>query len=165
MAMETRKDLEEERRLFNVAVTRAEKRLALTYAKSRYRFGDLQYNEPSRFISEIDDQYLKRSQEHVRRPTSGGAQPAWGTRRGAVQAPASRQRFGRSAVQKTEDKNFKAAHPSELKEGQNVRHMRFGNGKILSLEGDGNDKKATVLFKDKGKKVLLLKFAKLQIED
>jgi len=163
MAMETRADLEEERRLFYVAITRAEERLTMTYAKSRYRFGDIQYNEPSRFISEIDEKFLKRPKESVRRATVGGSQPAWSSRRSPVESTPSRRGTGRSAVQK-EDPNFTPAAPSEIQEGQLVRHQRFGNGKILSVEGEGNDRKATVLFKDKGKKVLLLKFAKLQIE-
>ncbi|MCI4666739.1 MAG: UvrD-helicase domain-containing protein [Bacteroidia bacterium] len=163
MAMETRADLEEERRLFYVAVTRAEERLIMTHAKSRYRFGDIQYNEPSRFISEVGEEYLKRPTQFARRAVEGGSQPAWSKRRGAVESPSSPRMSSRAAVQKDENSNFVAAHPSEIKEGLNVRHQRFGNGKVVTVEGEGGDRKATVLFKAKGKKVLLLKFAKLQI--
>ncbi|MEO0897468.1 MAG: UvrD-helicase domain-containing protein [Bacteroidota bacterium] len=163
MAMETRADLEEERRLFYVAVTRAEQSLTMTYAKSRYRFGDMQFNEPSRFISEVDEEYLHKPDKARRQVIGGGTQPAWRSRRSAVERGTSPKSIGRGAVERAVDPDFTPSNPSEIAEGQKVKHQRFGEGKILTVEGDGNDRKATVLFRAKGKKVLLLKFAKLQI--
>ncbi len=165
MAMETRADLEEERRLFYVAVTRAEKRITLSHAKSRYRFGQIQFNEPSRFLDEIDDRFLAR-------PKDKGASDNWGAfapRRSAVERPQKRDTSKltpmSSATRRplTQKSNFKAADPADIVAGLQVEHQKFGKGKVLQVEGAGPGKKATVFFKGKGQRVLLLKYAKLQI--
>ncbi|MEO0580639.1 MAG: UvrD-helicase domain-containing protein [Bacteroidota bacterium] len=163
MAMETRADLEEERRLFYVAVTRAKKKLTMTYARSRYRFGDMQFNEPSRFIDEIDFQYLKRPEQAARRgsTTNGG----WDTGRRSAVSPTRRnlKPMSRATVEPGKASDFKAAAPDEIQVGQQVKHQKFGTGHVLALEGAGGGKKATIDFASKGKRVLLLKYAKLQI--
>ena len=155
MAMETRKDLEEERRLFYVAVTRAEKFFTLSYAKSRYRFGTIQYNEPSRFLEEISPEYLRKPQQAARRTAKS---PIPGRR------PAARRNLKPLSQLKGEpESNFQASAPKDIVPGVRVRHQKFGKGKVLSVEGEGGGKKAVIQFSDKGQRVLLLKYAKLQI--
>ena len=158
MALETRADLEEERRLFYVAITRAEKKLTLSFAKSRYRFGSLQFNDSSRFIDELDEQFLQRSTQLVRRDL-------WNpqTRRSPV---GSQQRRNLAPISKLSGGpagNFEAADPKKIVEGIQVRHQKFGKGTVLTVEGEGVGKKATVDFIKKGQRVLLLKYAKLEI--
>ncbi len=167
MAMETRADLEEERRLFYVAVTRAEKHLTLSYARSRYRFGQLQFNEKSRFLDEIDAQYLKKPEQSARRE----ANTLSGNERRGVVAPEDRAtaRGGRPPVRAEAraagalPPNFEPSDPAKIKAGQTVLHSKFGKGEVLVIEEDSSGKKATVNFEGKGQRVLLLKFAKLQI--
>ncbi|MEZ4777530.1 MAG: 3'-5' exonuclease [Bacteroidia bacterium] len=159
LSIETRADLEEERRLFYVAVTRAEQRLTLSYARSRYKFGTLQFNEPSRFIDEVDPKFIIRPyQITARREVSG---------RGAVQ---SRETVSRRPLQPLtratvghEKEEFPLADPKQIVPGVQVVHEKFGKGKVLTVEGEGVNKKATVFFDQKGQRVLLLKYARLQV--
>jgi DNA helicase II / ATP-dependent DNA helicase PcrA len=162
MAIETKAGLEEERRLFYVAVTRAEKRLTMSYARSRYRFGDTEYNEPSRFLYEVDPKFIKRPEQSARRELLAQAQPT-GTRREA--RPLSRQPNTRRSHPQAapSDPNFAPADPKDIAEGQAVKHQKFGTGTVEMVEGSGAGRKATVIFKEKGKRVLLLKYARLQI--
>ena len=154
MSMESRKDLEEERRLFYVAVTRAEKFLTLSFARSRYRFGTIQFNEPSRFLEEIDASCLRRPQQAARR-TARSPIPS--------RKPVGRKLKPLSQAAQGSSPSFQAANPKDIKPGLSVKHQRFGKGKVLSVEGEGNGKKAIVQFSNKGQRVLLLKYAKLQI--
>ncbi|MEM7510993.1 MAG: UvrD-helicase domain-containing protein [Bacteroidota bacterium] len=158
MSIETRMDLEEERRLFYVAITRAEKILTLSHAKSRFRFGNIQYNEASRFLDELDEQYIQRTSSFAARKTASDKTFSTG-RRSVVQRRTASRRG--SSVPNNPD--FKAADPGEIHPGLEVLHQKFGQGKVMAVEGDGPDKKATVFFQQKGQRVLLLKFAKLQI--
>jgi len=157
MALESRKDLEEERRLFYVAVTRAEKFITMTYAKSRYRFGTRQFNEPSRFIDELDESCIRRPSQAARRdvvpPIPSRRKPKRNLR------PMSEAR----SAQNTQSSSFNAADPKDIVPGAQVAHQKFGKGKVLSVEGEGNNRKATIQFRDKGQRVLLLKYAKLQL--
>jgi len=156
MALDSRKELEEERRLFYVAVTRAKKHLTLTYAKSRYRFGTIQFNEPSRFLDEIDPTCIQRPQQAARRDA-------------ATPIPSRRPQkrnlkpLSKATAESGSGPAFEAADPKDILEGIKVKHQKFGHGKVISVEGDGNGRKATIQFKDKGQRVLLLKYAKLQI--
>ena len=160
LAMETRADLEEERRLFYVAVTRAEKRLTVSYAKSRYRFGNLQFNEPSRFLDEVDEEYLIKPAQNIRRQTVSPFMSP-----GMAKRPTTNRKL--TPVSKAKSSltppDFEAADPEKIVAGLKVRHLKFGSGEVLKVEGQGPGKKATVLFKQKGQRVLLLKYAKLQI--
>lgn len=158
LSTETRLDLEEERRLFYVAVTRAKERLALSLARSRYRFGSLQFNEPSRFIDDIDPRFLRKPMQSVKRDIVRGPSERKSVvnRRTATSRPTA---GNRSVV----NSNFKAADPEDIVTGLQVLHQKFGKGKVVSVEGEGANKKATVFFKEKGQRVLLLKYAKLQI--
>lgn len=161
LSIETRADLEEERRLFYVAITRAKKRLTMSYARSRYRFGNLQFNEMSRFVEEIDDQYLLRPREAAWR----SATPSSRSRRSVVEGggpPAMRPLRKRPEPAALPD-DFKAADPNDIEAEQQVLHPKFGRGKVLQVEGKEGERKATVVFNKKGRRVLLLKYAKLMI--
>lgn len=184
MSLNTRSDLEEERRLFYVALTRAEHQAYLTYAQSRYRWGKLTDSEPSRFIEEITADYL----EYINPSDNGGyrykpmmdidifgdidksklrlAKPVGGT---------PPKRYGdeptsSSSIRKLKpvgNNNANDAGPNlfdnKLTAGNIVMHERFGKGEVINLEGVGADKKAEIKFEVGGIKKLLLRFAKLDV--
>jgi len=149
-SMDTREDLEEERRLFYVAATRARKSLYLCHATSRFRFGQLTYNEPSRFIEEINPEFMELSQ-------SSKAESTIQTR-----YPESPKLRLVSATKSTSTNNSQNVS-GKLEEGMEVLHDRFGKGKVLKLEGRVGEEKATIFFPKEGEKQLLLKFARLEI--
>ncbi|MCC2598374.1 ATP-dependent helicase [Sphingobacterium sp. FBM7-1] len=171
LALNSRSELEEERRLFYVAVTRAEKKLHLSYATSRYRWGTLNNCEPSRFLDELNPACL----ELDFKTRSGGFDTS-----GSFQSErvAWKQKDSESfskpkpKVVKTTTilpkahvptAGFAPSDTSSLQVGMEVEHERFGFGKVVSLEGNRPDMKATIFFKELGQKQLLLKFAKLRI--
>lgn len=168
MSLGSRQDLEEERRLFYVAVTRAESKLTLSYALSRYRWGSLTSCEPSRFIEEIDKRYLEmsmgtrpvaapaRSFADERNTYADSFQKASVIPKKAPVTPLSQKTHVPTA-------DFKADDSSMIQAGMDIEHQRFGFGKVTALEGKGDDIKATIQFKELGEKQLLLKFAKLRI--
>ena len=174
MSLNTRSELEEERRLFYVALTRAEERAFLSYTLSRYRWGKLIDAEPSRFIEEIDPKYvnhIKPKEDYSFKPlinTSIFGEPS--TEKRTV----SEKENSISSPTPSKLKKLKKLEPSanlpskemalDLKEGMEVEHTRFGSGKVMSIEGKGNDKKAAIEFKGFGTKNLLLRFAKLKIK-
>jgi DNA helicase-2/ATP-dependent DNA helicase PcrA len=183
MSMSTRSELEEERRLFYVALTRAEHQAYLTYAQSRYRWGKLTDSEPSRFIEEIDSQYLEylTPPEHVYRFRGSGDNDAF------ADIDKSRLRLAKpiggtppkpaSDNEPKQDINLRKLRPvpsgsssgstnlldNKLVTGNLVMHERFGKGQVVNLEGVGADKKAEIKFEVGGIKKLLLRFAKLDI--
>ena len=154
MALNSRADLEEERRLFYVAVTRAEERLTLSFAKSRYKYGQMSYNEPSRFLTEIDVGYLSLPTRGATSVSSRSGVPV--TTRSMTQRP---DRGRRVTIADT----FVGDDLTGLGSGMSVEHSKFGQGKVLVVEGQAQERKATIFFKEKGQKVLLLKYAKLKI--
>lgn len=170
MALETRADLEEERRLFYVAVTRAEDSLTMSYARSRYRFGQMQFNERSRFLEEVDERYLRKPDLSIRREATRDASIGGG-RRGVVSpedmAARRARKYTRSAANAApvHDPNFAPSDPKLISQGQRVKHQKFGVGEVIMVEEDSSGRKATVKFAGKGQRVLLLKFAKLMIMD
>lgn len=180
MSMNTRSELEEERRLFYVALTRAEKQAYLTYTQSRYRWGKLIDAEPSRFIEEIDERFLEyltpitenrykplidtdifddvdHSKLRLKKPVAGSAP------KGPTEEQLRKLRKLRP-VASSADKNFNAKD-ANLEVGKVVEHVRFGKGKIISIEGVGADTKAEIDFENGGLKKLLLRFAKLKIAE
>ena len=180
MSMNTRAELEEERRLFYVALTRAEKQAVLTYTINRYRWGKLIDAEPSRFIEEIDEQYLDNQVVDFRRNFSPyldtslfgevdhsklrTVKPKAGTPP-SIGRPTERQlqklrKIKPASVQPAAES---ATLYADLSVGVKVNHERFGTGVVQSIEGIGVNKKAEILFESGGIKKLLLKFAKLQI--
>ncbi|MXV53290.1 UvrD-helicase domain-containing protein [Pedobacter sp. HMF7647] len=172
MSLSSRTDLEEERRLFYVAITRAEKKLHISYATSRYRWGTLTSCEPSRFIDEIDARYLELEYKEPQKPAGN---PFFDNERSSWSASRSTDTFSKpkvGSIPKTTSilpkahvptPGFAPSDTSNLQVGMEVEHERFGFGKVISLEGSKPDIKATIFFKEIGQKQLLLKFAKLRI--
>lgn len=183
MSMNTRSELEEERRLFYVALTRAEYQAYLTYAQSRYRWGKLVDSEPSRFIEEISENYLEhltpietgykfksmintdifgdvdKSKYRQNKPVSG-TPPKWATDDEPKPDANIRRLKPMSRPAPSGNSNMPDA---KLAVGNVVMHERFGKGKVLNLEGVGADKKAEIRFDVGGIKKLLLRFAKLEV--
>ena len=183
MSLNTRSELEEERRLFYVALTRAEHQAYLTYAQSRYRWGKLVDSEPSRFIEEIEEKYLDflnpmdtsyrykpmmdidifgeidKSKLRLSKPI-GGTPPTYIS----SQEPISSVNIRRLKPMSSSGSNAKnSSVDSNLAIGNIVMHERFGKGEIVNLEGVGADKKAEIRFDVGGLKKLLLRFAKLEV--
>jgi DNA helicase-2/ATP-dependent DNA helicase PcrA len=185
MSLNAREDLEEERRLFYVALTRAEKRAILSYANSRFKWGQFTYCEPSRFIEEIDEKFLET--------TSGKKSPSpsksfdFGEERGKFsgginklplqERPKSSSPQQSPIIPQVDTSKLKKvdmnapvplpagdwALPHEIQVGVEVQHEKFGKGKVIKVEGENPNEKATVFFPSEGQKQLLLKFAKLKI--
>jgi len=180
MSMSTRADLEEERRLFYVALTRAEKQAFLTYTQSRYRWGKLIDAEPSRFIEEIDEsflEYLTPITEHRYKPLIDAdifgevdksklrlRKPEAGTPPKGPSEQQLRKLRRLKPVSASGAKSFDL-EASNLAEGTAVEHVRFGKGKIVKFEGTGADIKAEINFDKGGLKKLILRFAKLKVLD
>lgn len=169
MSLYDREDLEEERRLFYVAITRAKHRLWITYANSRYRFGSLVQNEASRFINEIPESNLDRSFTGMSNQPKGP---------GANLGGALNQSFDRMpSLKKLADKlaqpappahkpsgDFKHDDAQDMQTGMQVEHQKFGFGKILNVEGGANNRIATIEFGGgHGQKKIMLNYAKLRI--
>ncbi len=163
MSSGSARELEEERRLFYVAVTRAEKQATLSYALNRYKWGNLERCSPSRFLREIDQKYL-----HY--PQTGGK--PFGPNRNAGIKPSSvreepgkfineerLKKIGKTTVSSAT--RYNGTDPSLFVVGDSVKHERFGNGKILAIEGQIPNTTATVEFEKEGSKKLLLRFARL----
>ena len=169
MSLSSRLDLEEERRLFYVAITRAGKKLCLSYATSRYRWGTLTSCEPSRFIDEIDARYLeldfKPQLKNTGNPFFDEERSAWQQKEMFSKPKPSSLPKTTSILTKTHipSADFTPSDTSGLLVGMEVEHERFGFGKVINLEGSKTDVKATIFFKELGQKQLLLKFAKLKI--
>jgi DNA helicase-2/ATP-dependent DNA helicase PcrA len=190
MSINTREELEEERRLFYVAITRAKKHLWLTYANTRYRFGQLVQNEPSRFIAEMPEQYIDRSF------AGGGARnqgysdfrdtsafdrmtgsSGWKSNSARVAEkygpPPNRKETKPSympaapvspkVVEHTPSADFVASDTTGLQEGQKIEHQKFGFGEVVKMEGSAHNPIATVKFEHNGEKKIMLNYAKLRI--
>jgi DNA helicase-2/ATP-dependent DNA helicase PcrA len=180
MSMSTRSELEEERRLFYVAITRAEHQAYLTYAQSRYRWGKLTDCDPSRFIEEIDAQYLEyltpeestyrfkplidndifgdidKSKLRLAKPVSGIA-PKY------ITDAQPKSDLNIRKLKPVGNSNQANLFDGKLTVGNIVMHERFGKGEIIDMEGAGADRKAEIKFEVGGVKKLLLRFAKLDI--
>ena len=174
-ALETNKPeaLEEERRLFYVALTRAKENAWFSYANQRYRWGNLDFCTPSRFLEEMDEKFLDEVEKAASfrknaQPQSGGS-PGGTTGRSMLsfQNQKVQHVFNRKLVSLKETRqnkqDFTSDSPDKIQVGMTVEHQRFGEGKVLKKEGIPPNIKATVFFQNAGKKELLLKFAKLRI--
>ncbi|MFD2743925.1 ATP-dependent helicase [Sphingobacterium populi] len=168
LSLNSRSELEEERRLFYVAVTRAEKKLHISYATSRYRWGSLNNCEPSRFLDELAPACLELDfKPRVPAQQEGGfssERMAW-QREESFSKPKPKVVKTTSILPKAHvpTAGFAPSDTSGLQVGMEVEHERFGFGKVVNLEGNRPDLKATIFFKELGQKQLLLKFAKLRI--
>ncbi len=183
MSKDNPRAVEEERRLFYVAITRAEENCVLTYAKSRYRNGQSAMCSPSRFLKDIDTRYLSMSADSV----AGGSFAATPRRSPAFSTPFQQpkameeeayvspvaQAVGRqarltrmeTASSSPAPSSASASDLSGLHVGAKVRHDRFGEGEVIAIEGEGGNAKATVSFAHFGQKQLLLKFARLTVAE
>lgn len=165
LSVNSRDELEEERRLFYVAITRAEKKLTITHAASRYRFGSLDYCEPSRFLEELPEElmhfigYNKVPQKGLGFNKENDFERVLSRENRVVKHNNATQNLYQHNV----SANFSIATPDELVLGTEVEHQKFGFGKIVALEGNSEGKIATINFAHAGQKKLLLKFAKLSI--
>jgi DNA helicase-2/ATP-dependent DNA helicase PcrA len=174
MSLGSRSELEEERRLFYVALTRAKQKAVLSYAEGRMRWGQYQFSEPSRFIEEIDSEFTDFRDGREKRPpiaekpqplsqqrlhfekktaTSGAAKP--------TPIPSKPNLGNLKKVTHALSQNSANASSLALESGQEVMHEKFGKGKVISIEGAGSNKKAVIFFENYGEKTLLLQFAKL----
>jgi len=171
-------EMEEERRLFYVALTRAEQNAYLSYARQRYKWGKLEFCNMSRFIGDIDPQYLIMPVEkdpslygNNQDSSFSSPRPAIhkttipGLKAGAGSKTEIFKKLSSLRESKKETELFESSNPEEIQAGMLVEHQRFGRGKVLQMEGTMPDIKATVFFQNAGKKQLLLKFAKLRIID
>ncbi|MFH1321464.1 MAG: UvrD-helicase domain-containing protein [Bacteroidota bacterium] len=180
-SVSSRADLEEERRLFYVALTRAQEKATLSYASTRYRWGSLHNCEPSRFLEEIDKQLMEQptpSQYQLVRKSLPTNIPSWKPtyRTKRIKSKIQDEEFINAALSRLKG-NFKKLNkttystsdnciPDSIKNiqvGMEVEHLRFGIGKVIHLKGSSSNQKATVFFHKSGQKELLLKFAKLKI--
>ncbi len=184
MAINTREELEEERRLFYVVITRAKKKLWVSYANTRYKFGSLVQNEPSRFIEELPEQYVDRSFAGTNnRAQSGFSTTAhqrmnggWSATRDAEKryGPPPKAKEERPAylspkttlqktVEHTPSSDFTPSDTSNLQAGQKVEHQKFGFGEVIKMEGAAHNPIATVKFELNGEKKIMLNYARLRI--
>jgi DNA helicase-2/ATP-dependent DNA helicase PcrA len=178
MSINTREELEEERRLFYVAITRAKARLYLTYANTRYKFGSLIQSDQSRFIDEVPMEFIDKSFAGggVKNQTSSGL---WGSafeRMNRGFGGSSNENKEKSFVSTLVSGNSKpkeVAHvpsanfvPSDitkLQEGMRVEHQKFGFGEVIKMEGSAHNPVATIKFDVNGEKKIMLNYAKLMI--
>ena len=172
----TLSELEEERRLFYVALTRSENQAWLSFAQQRFRWGKPEFCNPSRFIGEIDHQYLdvqnsrsipqfrnqelreEKGNQHLQRDETKYTPPR------RTDVPGQRMQIAKSVLPSSSEP-FVSDSPEKIRLGMFVEHERFGRGKVLNIEGKMPDLKAKVFFPNAGEKNLLLKFAKLKISD
>jgi DNA helicase-2/ATP-dependent DNA helicase PcrA len=163
MMLESRQDLEEERRLFYVAITRAEKKLSFSYAESRYQWGRLKMCEPSRFLLEVDQRFLnvnKMVQSALERDTTP---PVTTFARNLIQRKTEAKPVTSAATNHVPSADFVPTDTFDLAEGDKVEHLKFGFGVVTKMDVNGTDRKATVKFDLVGEKTLLLSFAKLRV--
>jgi len=160
----TREDLEEERRLFYVAITRAEKHLFISFANTRYKFGSLQFSEPSRFLKELPSEGITLMGASERKQSSSlfntDSSSESGLQKRNLQP--RRAKLIRRPNAQIDNENFTADDLSNLRAGNEVMHQRFGKGKVLAI-AEGTNSIATIAFENEGEKKIMLKFAKLKI--
>ena len=178
MSINTREELEEERRLFYVAVTRAKQKLWLTYANSRYRFGQLLQMEPSRFLLEIPEQYLDRTFAGGGIRNQGNLwnnsepkQNGYNNNNTTFKKPEAKTKPSylnitpatRVLEQHIPTENFEASDTSNLQPHQKIEHQKFGFGSVVSIDGSVHNPIATINFATNGEKKIMLNYAKLRI--
>jgi len=183
MSVNTREELEEERRLFYVAVTRAKKHLWLTYANTRYRYGQLVQNDPSRFIDEMPEDQIDKSSSGggARNQSSGwgsaydrmhgGSNKSWSEpekasdKKTATSKPSYLPVVAPHTLNKNHipSANFTPCDPTALEAGCKIEHQKFGFGVIKEIEGSAHNPIAIILFDKNGEKKIMLNYAKLSI--
>lgn len=174
LSLNSYKELEEERRLFYVAITRAEEHCYLSFAKSRFKYGKMEFSSPSRFLKDIDAHFLQLPQEEqlARRIDEGAGR----FRREQNERPQLGGKPKVEMIRPTVPRNLtkigtamggksptSATLPINVQAGQVIEHERFGIGDVIKIEGTGENSKATVRFRNAGEKQLLLKFARFKV--
>jgi len=185
MSINSREELEEERRLFYVVITRAKQRLWITYANTRYKFGQVVQNEPSRFINELPEEAIDKSfagggfRNQTGGPSASDRMRGWG----GQGTPTTGQKTYYTEPKKQAEKpgylpinpspnkpivhqpsaDFVASDTTDLKAGQRVEHQKFGFGEVLKMEGAAHNPIATIKFELNGEKKIMLNYAKLRI--
>jgi DNA helicase-2/ATP-dependent DNA helicase PcrA len=181
MSINTKEELEEERRLFYVVITRAKKKLWITYANQRYKFGSLVQNEPSRFINELPEQYLDRSYAGggIKNQAGGGfpTRSPYERMAGSFTAKQAEKKYGApptpsyvapkpqapKVIEHKPAEDFVASDTTQLQMGNKVEHQKFGFGEVVKLEGSAHNPIATIKFDMNGEKKIMLNYAKLRI--
>ena len=160
MSMDTAEGLDEERRLFYVAITRAKRFLTLSYATTRYRYGKMTYNEPSRFLEEIPEDHLDGVQ--VLKPVSNWmTQPGHARIQGSFKPVVSHKKYTADVIS---DADFKPSNTDGLSVGMKVLHKKFGAGEVVKIDGSRDNRVASIDFdRIDNTKRIMLRFAKLQI--
>ncbi len=163
MSTDSMEGLDEERRLFYVAITRAEEYLVLSYANTRYRFGKMEHNDPSRFLREVPDAMLESSSSLRGRRSEAATEDRTAMSRSGVSGMPLRRVVSKAAVVEPDD--FKASPIEAIQPGVSVLHLKFGEGKVLAIDGGADNRIATIHFKDLSdpQKRIMLRFAKLQV--
>lgn len=153
--------LEEERRLFYVAITRAEEHCFLSYAKTRFRYGKMEFGSPSRFLKDIDVRFLRLPQG------TASEAPSIPRPKQQIFAPTVPRNLKRvtpsSSSSSVASSPGGSAAPNSVRQGQLIEHERFGLGEVLKVEGEGDNAKVTIRFKNAGDKQLLLRFARFKV--
>ncbi len=169
MAMEDPNGLDEERRLFYVAITRAKEFLTMSYAQNRYRFGQIRVSEPSRFLEEVDTQHYELlGGIGIGRPqpqAQASVQSARASLSGNFASPRTRPQNRAAQAPAVDPNGFKASPPEAIVPGATVLHLKFGQGRVTSVEGPRDNKVATIQFQgdELPERRIVLKFAKLQV--
>ncbi len=177
MALMSPDELEEERRLFYVAITRAAKKATISFAQTRYKWGNLTHCTPSRFVSDIDPKWVESSGEIETHTIEyedfesdrryGGSYKTRGFSGKSFTGSESNESNGGlyrfKPVNKSAEEINLSDEQTTIETGMTVSHERFGLGKVTEIEGEGQNRKATVVFTGAGKKQLLLKFARLKV--
>ncbi|MBT3209389.1 MAG: UvrD-helicase domain-containing protein [Bacteroidetes bacterium] len=180
MMIESEKDIEEERRLFYVAITRAEQNLTISYAKSRYKWGKVVDSNKSRFIDEIDSQFVESNKQHSAKSNAGNWENkfnsfASSSKTNFRERTSEKPTYTKSTPSFGSNKNYtkidsspnisqaSANNDNKFQIGMTVEHDRFGKGKVINIEGNPPNTKVIVYFPSEGNKTLLLKFAKLKV--
>ena len=168
MSGESQENLEEERRLFYVAITRAEKRIFLSFATSRFKWGQFIDCQPSRFLSELDDSFVEKHELAPKTKKDLSPHKIYAkTKLKEREFSAPTKKFippkNLTNINRTKNISIHVSDLSKIQCGMQVKHARFGEGKVLAISGDGANKKATVFFNGIGQKQLLLRFAKLEL--
>ena len=166
MSKESQESLEEERRLFYVAITRAKKRLFISFAATRFRWGQFIDSQPSRFINELDSNCIEKQEIPVIKKNYNPHVTYTKKKHPKKYTPPTKKFVtpkNLTNINKTKNISINESDLSNIKNGSQVKHSRFGEGKVLSISGEGSNKRATVFFNGIGQKQLLLKFAKLEI--
>ena len=151
MSMASTLDLEEERRLFYVALTRAKKRISISYALNRFRFGNMIHSEPSRFLKELDEQFIEYNSRSVSNNNFNSVIK--------LKKKFEKNKLKKIVLEKI-NYNFQG---QQFEIGMKVKHPKFGIGVIFNLDGQGINKKISVKFKEFGEKTLLEQYSKLEI--